>query len=814
MREALPFLRRYGVSLAATAAAVLLTLVLWPVSQRFPFALFIAAVMVSVWQGGPRSALLTTALATLALVLLYFFLPDPSASDLRQEYLPRLGMFLLVGVLATYLSRECQRAVRALDRIQATLASVGEALVLTDEQGRVTFLSPLAQSLTAWNLDEAEAKPLGQVVRLVAEGTRQPLADPVAASLRAGTTVDLADHAVLVAATGVEIPIEGKVVPLRGAENRLVGVGLAFRDATLRCKRESEWQQRLQTQAKKGEQAEQALHESERRWAAFLDQLPGIAFLKDAQGRYVHVNAAYEQVLQLDPGTWRNLTDAELLLHPQVTSFAELDQQVLQTKQACQRVVVVRVQDHEQHYLLRQFAVLNELGALQLLGGIGLDISPQQQAEAALHRAQEDFARQLEERTAAQEQMEGALRQARVELEQEIQAKTLVQQQTEQAVRQTREDFEKQLQERTAKQKKAEEALRQARAEFERDLQERLAEHKKAEDAWRQALEADQGQVVQQAAALERAEAALRNQLREQTAEHSRREEALRKSMEDATRQLHERTAEQKQVEEALWRDCQDLERQLQERTVAQKQAEDALEKILQEGQRQVEELAAVHSKHLASLQDHLAQSKRTEEALRQAADQLRQDKEYLERIIESSGVGLFAFDRECRYTVWNAAMERISGIDKTKALGKSAWEVSVLWKGTGDDRSYHEALQGKTVHLRSPPYATAEAGQQGWLESCFAPLHGQSAAILGGVAMIHEQTERVQAEERPAPPRDEPTDAEPVETFPQAEGSPGAAGPVETPADEIQANGSRVSAPIATGQLAGQDSADWLSFN
>ena len=54
MRALLPLLRTPAISLAATAVALVLTLLLWPLNQRFPFALFIAGVLVSVWKGGPH----------------------------------------------------------------------------------------------------------------------------------------------------------------------------------------------------------------------------------------------------------------------------------------------------------------------------------------------------------------------------------------------------------------------------------------------------------------------------------------------------------------------------------------------------------------------------------------------------------------------------------------------------------------------------------------------------------------------------------------------------------------------------------------
>src|SRR5204863_169172 len=57
------------------------------------------------------------------------------------------------------------------------------------------------------------------------------------------------------------------------------------------------------------------------------------------------------------------------------------------------------------------------------------------------------------------------------------------------------------------------------------------------------------------------------------------------------------------------------------------------------------------------------------------------------ERLIESSPDGIFAFDRECRYTVWNPAMEGIFGRSPLQTLGKCAFDVFPSLKETGEDQ-------------------------------------------------------------------------------------------------------------------------------
>jgi PAS domain S-box-containing protein len=142
---------------------------------------------------------------------------------------------------------------------------------------------------------------------------------------------------------------------------------------------------------------------------------------------------------------------------------------------------------------------------------------------------------------------------------------------------------------------------------------------------------------------------------------------------------------------------------------------------------------------YLASLRDITAR-KRAEEAL-------RHEKGFSERLIHSSVDGIFAFDRECRYTVWNPGMERISGVGKEDALGNLAFEVFPFLKEIGEDKFFFEALAGRTVVAENRPYIIPETGRQGFFEGHYSPLRRESGEIIGGLAIIRDITERTQVE-------------------------------------------------------------------
>ena len=84
-----------------------------------------------------------------------------------------------------------ERKLRESERRYAvTLASIGDAVIATDDQARVTFLNPVAEALTGWPQAEATGRPLAEVFHIINEETRQPVEDPAAKVLRLGTWSD------------------------------------------------------------------------------------------------------------------------------------------------------------------------------------------------------------------------------------------------------------------------------------------------------------------------------------------------------------------------------------------------------------------------------------------------------------------------------------------------------------------------------------------------------------------------------------------------------------------------------------------------
>ncbi|MGD9644710.1 MAG: ATP-binding protein [Pirellulales bacterium] len=127
---------------------------------------------------------------------------------------------------------------REREWFRVTLSSIGDAVVVTDTAGRVKFFNQIARTLTAWS-DDVLGQPLVEHFRIVNEQTREPVPDPVEHVLATGQLTGLANHTVLIAADGVERPIEDSAAPIRDEQGEVLGVVLVFRDDTLRRRAEA-----------------------------------------------------------------------------------------------------------------------------------------------------------------------------------------------------------------------------------------------------------------------------------------------------------------------------------------------------------------------------------------------------------------------------------------------------------------------------------------------------------------------------------------------------------------------------------------------
>lgn len=166
-----------------------------------------------------------------------------------------------------------------------TLDSIGDAVIATDAEGRVTRINPVARALTGWGDANVEGRPIREVFRPLNARTREELPHPVEQVLASGRSVALGEHTLLQSRDRFERLIADTCAPIRDEQERLVGAVLVFRDVTEEYRKDA------------------ALREKEERYRSLTDDvLDGSAvglFILDADFQIVWLNQAMESFFRI-----------------------------------------------------------------------------------------------------------------------------------------------------------------------------------------------------------------------------------------------------------------------------------------------------------------------------------------------------------------------------------------------------------------------------------------------------------------------------------------------------------------------------------
>jgi PAS domain S-box-containing protein len=181
--------------------------------------------------------------------------------------------------LALYKFQADRQIKEQREWLRVTLTSIGDAVIATDPEGRITFINPVAETLTGWKGEEAMGLLLSTVFRTVNEHTGRPLEDPLGRVLREGHRVPIANYTALMSREGRTVPIEDSAAPILNADGRLLGAVLVFHDVTEKRR------------------AEEALRQSEERLRFQRERMPIGCIVHDDELRFVELNPAAERIL-------------------------------------------------------------------------------------------------------------------------------------------------------------------------------------------------------------------------------------------------------------------------------------------------------------------------------------------------------------------------------------------------------------------------------------------------------------------------------------------------------------------------------------
>jgi PAS domain S-box-containing protein len=182
--------------------------------------------------------MLTLAAATTLLALLFAIaftsaIRRPAPEQLRTTIDTETARLLKVQEdINSQLQQTNTTLSESEQQLAVTLNSIGDAVIATDAQARVTRLNPVAEELTGWTQAQAIGHPVDEIFHIVNQETRQPAAIPVMETLAHGTILGLANHTLLIARDGSERAIADSCAPIRDRDGRVIGAVLVFRNVT------------------------------------------------------------------------------------------------------------------------------------------------------------------------------------------------------------------------------------------------------------------------------------------------------------------------------------------------------------------------------------------------------------------------------------------------------------------------------------------------------------------------------------------------------------------------------------------------------
>jgi PAS domain S-box-containing protein len=133
--------------------------------------------------------------------------------------------------------------------LSTTLTSIGEAVLVTDTESRVTFMNPVAEQLTGWRKEEALGRAIADVCSLSDTVTHTPVENPVHRALQQGVVVKMTDNLSLRNRDGDTVPVADSAAPIQDDACEITGAVIVFRNMTAHKHAEEKLQAEVQIAA-------------------------------------------------------------------------------------------------------------------------------------------------------------------------------------------------------------------------------------------------------------------------------------------------------------------------------------------------------------------------------------------------------------------------------------------------------------------------------------------------------------------------------------------------------------------------------------
>ena len=276
-------------------------------------------------------------------------------------------LLLLVLVSTYYLIRHQWHKVRAAQQeliaseesLSITLLSIGDGVVATDTEARITRMNTVAEELTGWPAEEARGKHISEVFNIVHEKSRKPAVIPVTDVLTSGEARTLANHTVLISRHGHERPIADSAAPIHDGSGQIKGVVLVFRDVTSEHQAEQTIQEQNFLLEQRVDERTRQLQDSEVRYrTTFMTSPEPIVLSRLPDGMYLDVNDGFEHIFGWSRNEVIGKTSQQIGIWKELQTREEFIQRVLSEG---------RVDDYEAAFLNKEGGTIAALVSSKII---------------------------------------------------------------------------------------------------------------------------------------------------------------------------------------------------------------------------------------------------------------------------------------------------------------------------------------------------------------------------------------------------------------------------------------------------------------
>ncbi len=284
--------------------------------------------------------------------------------------------FLWVFTLKKQVALKAKQLLESSENLKITLNSIGDAVIATDIKSKITRMNPAAERLTGWDNESANGKPLHIVFKIVNAKTLENVENPVKKVIKTGKITGLANHTMLISKHGEKYQIADSAAPIKDNNGVIQGIVIVFRDVTQKYKMSEQ------------------LRETQETFSAFMDYLPGEAFIKDENFKFIFINNYMKK--HRNAGSW---IGKDLFTVP---LSAEIAERITKDDKKAIKQGSYEAEEYKpdadgiyRYYLTHRFPIVLPNGK-KFVGGISIDISERKKTEHALKRSEEKYRRLIE----------------------------------------------------------------------------------------------------------------------------------------------------------------------------------------------------------------------------------------------------------------------------------------------------------------------------------------------------------------------------------------------------------------------------------